>query len=93
MGTDAGRQPKWIVRIVRACMPPGPIPAKSAIRIFLEKHGSSAQALLAIPSTIAVPALGRAREAFYWNMAFAQVAILFIPFLLADQYYWNVIFL
>ena len=81
MGTDAGRQPKWIVRIVRACMPPGPIPAKSAIRIFLEKHGSSAQALLAIPSTIAVPALGRAREAFYWNMAIAQVAILFIPFL------------
>jgi len=28
------------------------------------------------PVTIAVPALGRAREAFYWNMAIAQVAIL-----------------
>jgi len=79
MRTDA-RLPNWIVRIVRTFTPPGPIPAKFLMTIFLQKHSSIGQALLSIPSTIAVPALGRAREAFYWNMAIAQAGILLIPF-------------
>ena len=49
--------------------------------MLLETHGSVPQAVLRIPAVIAVPALGWAREMFYWKMAIAQAAILFLPFI------------
>jgi len=38
------------------------------IDVLLETHGSISQAVLRIPGAIAAPALGRARDAFYWKM-------------------------
>ena len=70
--------PNWLVRVVRRLIPPGPGSANEIIDVLLETHGSVSQAVLRIPVVIAVPALGWAREAFYWRMAIAQAAILFL---------------
>ena len=43
-------------------------------------HGSIPQAVLLIPVAIAPPAVGRARDRFYWKMAMAQTVTLFFPF-------------
>ena len=75
------KQPNWLVRVVRRLIPPGPGSANEIIDVLLETHGSVSQAALRIPAVIAVPALGWAREAFYWRMAIAQAAILFLPFI------------
>ena len=50
------------------------------IDVLLETHGSFPQAVLRLPAVVAVPALGWARQVFYWKMAVAQAAILFLPF-------------
>src|SRR5213593_289727 len=73
--------PNWLVRVVRGLIPPGPGSANEIIHVLLETHGSVSQAALRIPAVIAVPALGWAREAFYWRMAIAQAAILFLLFI------------
>ena len=73
--------PNWLVRAVRGFIPPGPGSANEIIDVLLETHGSVPQAVLRIPAVIAVPALGCARERFYWKMAIAQTAILFLPFI------------
>ena len=73
--------PNWLVRVVRRLIPPGPGSANEIIDVLLQTHGSVSQAVLRIPAVIAVPALGWAREAFYWRMAIAQAAILFLPFI------------
>src|SRR5438093_8783156 len=73
--------PNWLVKVVRRLIPPGPGSANEIIDVLLETHGSIPQAVLRIPAVIAVPALGWAREAFYWRMAIAQAAILFLPFI------------
>ena|SRR5947209_15875795 len=70
--------PNWLVRAVRGLIPPGPGSANEIIDVLLETHGSVSQAVLRIPAVIAVPAMGWAREAFYWRMAIAQAAILFL---------------
>ncbi len=94
METDAGRanserptpsrsdprRPKWLVRVVHALVPPDLGSPNELIDVLLETHGSISQAVLRIPGAIAAPALGRARDAFYWKMAVAQTAILFLPF-------------
>src|SRR5947209_207076 len=94
METDAGRanserptpsrsdprRPKWLVRVVHALVPPDLGSPNELIDVLLETHGSIPQAVLRIPAAIAAPALGRARDAFYWKMAVAQTAILFLPF-------------
>jgi len=74
------KRPNWLVRVVWRLIPPGPGSANEIIDVLLETHGSVSQAILRIPSVIAVPALGCARDAFYWKMAIAQAAILFLPF-------------
>ena len=74
------RPPKWLARIVEALVPPELGSPNELIGVLLETHGSIAQAVLHIPVAIAPPALGRARDAFYWKMAMAQAAILFLPF-------------
>src|SRR5437667_10334127 len=74
------RPPKWLARIVEALVPPKLGSPNELIGVLLETHGSIAQALLHIPVAVAPPALGRARDAFYWKMAIAQTAILFLPF-------------
>src|SRR5262250_2245575 len=71
--------PNWLVRAVRALIPPGPGSANEIIDVLLETHGSVPQAVLRLPAVVAVPALGWARELFYWKMAVAQCAILFLP--------------
>src|SRR5207245_11322540 len=71
---------KWLPRIVEALVPPELGSPNALIGVLLETHGSIAQAVLHIPVAIAPPALGRARDAFYWKMAMAQTAILFLPF-------------
>ena len=95
MGIDAGttnserptpsethlRRPNWLVRVIGALIPPGPGSANEIIDVLLETHGSVAQAVLRIPALIAVPALGWAREVFYWKMDIAQAAILVLPFI------------
>src|SRR5437899_3613183 len=73
--------PNWLVIAVRGLIPPGPGSANEIIDVLLETHGSVSQAVLRIPAVIAVPAMGWAREAFYWRMAIAQAAILFLPFI------------
>src|SRR5437762_13331720 len=70
------KRPNWLVRVVWRLIPPGPGSANEIIDVLLETHGSIAQAVLRIPVLIAVPALGWAREVFYWKMAIAQAAIL-----------------
>ncbi|PYS14868.1 MAG: hypothetical protein DMG17_16060 [Acidobacteria bacterium] len=75
------RAPNWLVRVIEALIPPGPGSANEIIDVLLETHGSVAQAVLRIPALIAVPALGWAREVFYWKMAIAQAAILVLPFI------------
>jgi hypothetical protein len=75
------KRPNWLVRVVWRLIPPGPGSANEIIDVLLETHGSVPQAVLRIPAVIAVPALGWAREAFYWKMAIAQAAILFLPFI------------
>src|SRR6266566_6122687 len=72
--------PNWLVRAVRALIPPRPGSANEIIDVLLETHGSVPQAVLRLPAIVAVPALGWAREVFYWKMAVAQAAILFLPF-------------
>src|SRR6266699_5272988 len=74
------RPPKWLTRIVEALVPPDLGSPNEIIDVLLETHGSIPQAVLRIPAAIAAPALGRARDAFYWKMAVAQTAILFLPF-------------
>src|SRR5437867_10619448 len=74
------RPPKWLARIVEALVPPELGSPNELIGVLLETHGSIAQTVLHIPVAIAPPALGRARDAFYW-MAMAQTAILFLPFM------------
>jgi len=74
------RPPKWLARIVEALVPPELGSPNELIGVLLETHGSIAQAVLHIPVAVAPPALGRARDAFYWKMAMAQTAILFLPF-------------
>src|SRR5437870_3645117 len=74
------RPPKWLARIVEALVPPELGSPNELIGVLLETHGSIAQTVLHIPVAIAPPALGRARDAFYWKMAMAQTAILFLPF-------------
>src|SRR5213593_1111369 len=74
------RPPKWLARIVEALVPPELGSPNELIGVLLETHGSIAQAVLHMPVAIAPPALGRARDAFYWKMAMAQAAILFLPF-------------
>ena len=74
------RPPKWLTRIVEALVPPKLGSPNELIGVLLETHGSIAQAVLHIPVAVAPPALGRARDAFYWKMALAQTAILFLPF-------------
>src|SRR5438128_11185689 len=74
------RPPKWLTRIVQALVPPGLGSPNELIDVLLETHGSIAQAVLRIPGAIAAPALGRARDSFYWKMAVAQTAILLLPF-------------
>src|SRR5437870_1878121 len=74
------RPPKWLARIVEALVPPELGSPNELIDVLLETHGSIAQAVLHIPVAVAPPALGRARDAFYWKMAMAQTAILFLPF-------------
>ena len=83
MATDAGRAnsegptrsntdlraPKWLVRVVQALAPPGLGSPNELFDVLLETHGSISQAVLRIPGAIAAPALGRARDAFYWKMA------------------------
>ena len=82
METDAGRAnsagprpgetdpkpPKWLVRAVHALVPPDLGSPNELIDVLLETHGSISQAVLRIPGAIAAPALGRARDAFYWKM-------------------------
>ena len=75
------RAPNWLVRVIEALIPPGPGSANEIIDVLLETHGSVVQAVLRIPALIAVPALGWAREVFYWKMAIAQAAILVLPFI------------
>src|SRR5881296_1161305 len=79
------RPPKWLTRIVEAVVPPELGSPNELIDVLLETHGSIAQAVLHIPAAIAPPALGRARDAFYWRMAMAQTAILFLRSLPAAQ--------
>ncbi len=74
------RPPKWLARIVEALVPPELGSPNELIGVLLETHGSIAQTVLHIPVAVAPPALGRARDAFYWKMALAQTAILFLPF-------------
>src|SRR5436309_12760347 len=74
------RPPKWLARIVEAVVPPKLGAPHELIDCLLEPPGQIAQAVLPIPVAIAPPALGRARDAFYWKMAMAQTAILFLPF-------------
>ncbi len=68
------------MRVVQALVPPGPGSPNELIDVLLETHGSISQAVLRIPGAIAAPALGRARDAFYWKMAVTQTAILLLPF-------------
>src|SRR5437867_5217038 len=83
--------PNWLVRAVRALIPPGPGSANEIIDVLLETHGSVPQAVLRLPAVVAVPALGWAREVFYWKMAVAQAAILFLPFVDILRYLWFLI--
>jgi len=59
------REPKWLVRLVQALVPPGLGSPNELINVLLETRGSISQAVLRIPGAIAAPALGRARDAFY----------------------------
>ena len=61
------RPPKWLARIVEALVPPELGSPNELIDVLLETHGSIAHAVLHIPVAIAPPALGRARDAFYWK--------------------------
>jgi len=72
--------PNWLVRIVEVLTPPGSASGNSIINTLWEKHGSLAGVLPHIPAAMAWPALSRARDAFYWNIAIAQAAILLLPF-------------
>ena len=63
------RPPKWLTRIVEALVPPELGSPNELIDVLLETHGSIPQAVLLIPVAIAPPALGRARDRFYWKMA------------------------
>jgi len=74
------RPPKWLVRVVRALVPPELGSPLELTGVLLETYGSIPQAVLRIPAAVTPPALGRARDAFYWKMAIAQTAILFLPF-------------
>ena len=57
------KRPNWLVRVVWRLIPPGPGSANEIIDVLLETHGSVSQAILRIPSVIAVPALGCTRDA------------------------------
>ena len=74
------RPPKWLTRIVEALVPPELGSPNELIDVLLETHGSIPQAVVLIPVAIAPPALGRARDRFYWKMAMAQTVTLFFPF-------------
>ena len=67
--------PNWLMRVVRGWIPPGPASANEIIDVLLETHGSVPQAVLRIPAVIAVPALGGARERFYWKMAISVLVL------------------
>src|SRR5437899_2054661 len=67
--------PNWHMRVVRGLIPPGPASANEIIDVLLETHGSVPQAVLRIPAVIAVPALGGARERFYWKIAISVLVL------------------
>ena len=63
------RPPKWLTRIVEALVPPELGSPNELTGVLLETHGSIPQAVVLIPVAIAPPALGCARDRFYWKMA------------------------
>lgn len=73
--------PAWLVLLVAMLTPPpGREKREAAIERLWRQNSSHAACLLKLPHAIAAEVFFKARDAFYWQMALAQICILLIPF-------------
>jgi hypothetical protein len=73
--------PAWLVLLVAMLTPPpGRENREAALKQLWRKNPSLAACLPKLPRVIAADAFTRARDAFYWEFAIAQMCILFAPY-------------